>query len=271
MLEQFDLSGKSAIVTGGGGVLGGAMVFALAEAGANVGILDRSEEPSATRASEIIENGGKALPLNADVLDKSQLKDVRKKVLDAWGSIDIIVNAAGGNMKGATIDPEQSFMDLEDDALEKVVNLNFYGTYHPVKIFSEPMIEQKSGSIINISSMADLLAITRVMGYSAAKSAVSNFTRWLSVEYATKYGDGIRVNALAPGFFIGEQNRHLLLNEDGSLTERGKKIVDNTPMGRFGEPEELQGVVVWLASEASKFVTGTVIPIDGGFAAFSGV
>lgn len=271
MNNLFDLSGKVAIVTGGTGVLGGAMAKGLAAAGAKVGILGRSEDSAHENVQAIEDEGGEALPLLADVLVKSDLEDARDKVMDAWGQIDILINAAGGNMAGATINPDESFLDLEDEALENVMDLNFMGTYYPSKIFGENMIENKSGSIIHISSMASDRAITRVLGYSAAKAAVDNFTKFLATELAQKYGDGLRVNAIAPGFFIGEQNRDLLLNEDGSLTDRGQTIVDNTPMGRFGEKEELIGTAIWLASEASKFITGTVIPVDGGFSAFSGV
>lgn len=267
----FDLSGKVAIVTGGTGVLGGAMSKGLAEAGAKVGILGRNEDSAAENVNDIKANGGDAIPLIADVLVKEDLEDARDKVLDKWGQIDILVNAAGGNMSGATINPDQSFLDLDDEALENVMDLNFMGTYHPSKVFGENMIENESGSIVHISSMAADRAITRVLGYSAAKAAVDNFTKFLATELAIKYGGGLRVNAIAPGFFIGEQNRDLLLNEDGSLTDRGQTIIDNTPMKRFGEKEELIGTVVWLASEASNFVTGTVIPVDGGFSAYSGV
>lgn len=271
MENRFDLSGKSAIVTGGTGVLGGAISDGLACAGARVGVLGRNEQAADLRVQEITEEGGEAIPLIADVLERDQLIAARDKVLDAWGQIDIIVNCAGGNMEGATINPDQSFLNVDDEAISKVVDLNFMGTYYPSKIFGASIIENKKGVIVNISSMAAQSAITRVMGYSAAKSAVDNFTRSLAVEMALKYGDGIRVNAIAPGFFIGEQNKDLLLNEDGSLTNRGQTIVDNTPMKRFGEPDELVGTAIWLCSDASKFVTGTVIPVDGGFSAFSGV
>ncbi len=271
MSNLFDLSGKVAIVTGGTGVLGGAMAKGLAESGAKVGILGRRKDSAEENVKAIKSNGGEAIPLIADVLVKSDLEAARDKIMDQWGRIDILVNAAGGNMSGATINPDESFLDLEDEALENVMDLNFLGTYHPTKVFGKDMIENKRGSIIHISSMAADLAITRVLGYSAAKAAVDNFTKFLATELALKYGDGLRVNAIAPGFFIGEQNRDLLLNEDGSLTDRGQTIVDNTPMNRFGEKEELIGTVIWLASSASKFVTGTVIPVDGGFSAFSGV
>lgn len=271
MKNYFDLSGKVAVVTGGNGVLGGAMSEGLAHAGAKIGVLGRTEKTVQEQVDKIIKNGGEAIPLIADVLKKDLIEEAHNRVLDKWGRVDILVNSAGGNMPGATINPDQSFLDLNDDDLQRVVNLNFTGTYLPSKIFAESMIENKSGAIINISSMAAQQAITRVMGYSAAKAAVDNFTRSLAIEVATKYGDGIRVNAIAPGFFIGEQNRDLLLNSDESLTDRGKTIIENTPMDRFGEPEELIGTVIWLCSDASSFVTGTIIPVDGGFSAFSGV
>lgn len=271
MKNLFDLSGKVAIVTGGNGVLGGAMSEGLANAGAKVGVLGRTEETVQQQVDKINQSGGEALSLIADVLQKDDLKKVRTQVEEKWGQIDILVNAAGGNMPGATINPDQSFLDMDDQALSQVVDLNFKGTYLPSKLFAESMIENKRGVIVNISSMAAQQAITRVMGYSAAKSAVDNFTRSLAIETALKYGDGIRVNAIAPGFFIGEQNRDLLLNSDGSLTDRGQTIINNTPMQRFGEAEELIGTVVWLCSKASSFVTGTVIPVDGGFSAYSGV
>lgn len=271
MKNLFDLSGKVAIVTGGNGVLGGAMSEGLANAGAKIGVMGRTEATVQQQVDKIIDSGGDAIPLIADVLKKENLINARNQITEKWGEIDILVNAAGGNMPGATINPDQSFLDMDDHALSKVMDLNFKGTYLPSKIFAESMIEDKSGVIVNISSMAAQQAITRVMGYSAAKSAVDNFTRSLAIETALKYGDGIRVNAISPGFFIGSQNRDLLLNSDGSLTDRGQTIIDNTPMKRFGEAEELMGIVIWLCSEASSFVTGTVIPVDGGFSAYSGV
>lgn len=266
-----NLRDKVAVITGGNGVLGGAIAMGLGSEGVKVGILGRSEDSVKTRVKEIEQNGGKALALVADVLDKERLVAAKEKIEAAFGKVDILVNAAGGNQKGATITPDQSFFDLDLDSLDKVNQLNFKGTVLPSLVFARGMVDQKKGSIINISSLAAAKALTRVMGYSAAKSAVDNFTRWLAVEMAQKYGDGIRVNAIAPGFFIGEQNRDLLLNEDGSLTSRGETIVRQTPMNRFGKPEELQGVANWLAGEGSSFVTGTVIAVDGGFGAFSGV
>lgn len=251
--------------------MGGAMAEGLARAGARVAILGRTEETVDEQVETIEQNGGEALSLYADVLSPSDLKAAKQKVLDEWGQIDILVNAAGGNIAGAVINPDQSFLDLDDKSFEKVVDLNFHGTYLPTKIFSEPMIETEQGTIINISSMAAQKIISRVIGYSAAKAAIDNFTKSLAVELANKHGQRLRVNAIAPGFFIGKQNRDLLLNKDGSLTDRGQTIVDHTPMDRFGEADELIGTAVWLASDASKFVTGTIIPVDGGFSAFSGV
>lgn len=271
MNQLFDLKGKTAIITGGNGALGGAMAEGLAAAGAFIGIMGRTEETVRREVEEIRQQGGEAMPLVADVLNTTELQDARAKILEERGQVDIVINAAGGNMPGAIINPDQSFLDLDDQAFQKVVDLNFLGTYHPSKVFAESMIERKKGVIVNISSMAARQAITRVIGYSAAKSAIDNFTQSLAIELALKYGDGIRVNAIAPGFFIGKQNRDLLLNKDHSLTDRGQTIIDNTPMKRFGEPEELIGTALWLCSDASKFVTGTVIPVDGGFSAFSGV
>ena len=266
-----NLKDKVAVVTGGNGVLGGAIAMGLANEGVKVGILGRSEDTVEARVKEIERKGGKALALVADVLDKELLLAAKEKIEKAFGKVDILVNAAGGNQKGATITPDQSFFDLDLDSFDKVNQLNFKGTVLPSLVFGHGMVAQKKGSIINISSLAAQRALTRVLGYSASKAAVDNFTRWLAVEMAQKYGDGIRVNAIAPGFFIGEQNRDLLLNKDGGLTSRGETIVQQTPMNRFGKPEELQGAANWLAGDGSSFVTGTVIAVDGGFGAFSGV
>jgi NAD(P)-dependent dehydrogenase (short-subunit alcohol dehydrogenase family) len=271
MANNFDLTGKTAVITGGTGVLGGAMANALAAAGANVAILGRDEKKAADKVQQINEENEEAISLIADVLNQDALLAAKEKVLDKWETIDIIVNAAGGNMPKAIVNPDQSIYDLSREALENIVNVNFLGSFYATRVFAKPMIEQKSGSIVNISSMAADRPMTRVMGYAASKAAIDNYTKWLATEFATKYGEGIRVNAIAPGFFIGEQNRDLLLNDDGSLSPRGQTIVDHTPMKRFGEPEDLAGTVVWLCSEASSFVTGTVIPVDGGFSAFSGV
>lgn len=265
------LKDKVAVVTGGNGVLGGAIAMGLAAEGVKVGILGRSEKTVQAKVQEIKKAGGKAVALVADVLDEQKLEAARGNIEKEFGKVDILINAAGGNMKGATITPDQSIFDLNIEDFDKVNQLNFKGTVMPTLIFAKGMVGQKRGSIINISSLAASRALTRVMGYSAAKAAVDNFTKWLAVEMAQKYGDGIRVNAIAPGFFIGEQNRDLLLKEDGSLTSRGETIVRQTPMNRFGKPEELQGAANWLAGDGSSFVTGTVIHVDGGFGAFSGV
>lgn len=266
-----DLRGQVAIVTGGAGVLGSAMAQGLAEAGVKVAVMSRTASKVEEAVAMIKAAGGTALALTADVLDRNQLVQAREKLLKQWGSIDILVNAAGGNMKGATIMPDQNFFDLSIPDFQKVTDLNLKGTVLPTLVFGEAMAQQGKGSIVNISSMAAQRVITRVVGYSASKAAIDNFTRWMAVEMALKFGEGIRVNAIAPGFFIGEQNRRLLLNEDDSLTTRGQMIVDHTPMKRFGEPEELCGTLNWLCSEGAKFITGIVVPVDGGFSAFSGI
>ena len=278
-LGQFSLEGKVAVVTGATGVLGGAMARGLAAAGAKVAILGRREAKAHEVADAIAAAGNNAMPLPADVLDEDSLRAARQKLLDKWGGVDILINAAGGNLPDATVFGDITFFNVPRIALEGVVGLNFTGTVLPIQIFGEPMAKQGKGSIINISSMAAQKVLTRVMGYSAAKAAVDNLTRWLAVDLAEKHGAGLRVNAIAPGFFIGEQNRALLIKEEPahgaqdslSLTERGQQIVDHTPMGRFGEPDELVGAATWLASDASSFVTGIVVPIDGGFSAASGI
>ncbi len=277
--KLFSLEGQVAIVTGGTGVLGGAMARGLAQAGARVGILGRRKERADAVIAEIEAAGGQALALAADVLDRAQLEAARDAVLAQWGHIDILVNAAGGNVPAATLSEDKTFFDLPIDAFEQVFELNLLGTVLPTQVFGAAMTQSRSaelgaaarGCIVNISSMGALRVITRVVGYSAAKAAVDNLTRWLAVELARKYGAGLRVNAIAPGFFIGEQNRDLLLNKDGSLTARGQTIIDHTPAGRFGEPDELISTLIWLCSPGARFVNGVVVPVDGGFAVFSGV
>ncbi len=268
-MKQFDLSGKVAVVTGGTGVLGGAMAKGLARAGAKVAILGRREELANEVAQQIREAGFEAIALPADVLDMKSLRTAREKLQGTYGRCDILVNAAGGNQPKATVMPDESFFDLDKDALEQVIRLNLLGTILPSQVFGEIMTER--GSIINISSMAAQKPLTRVIGYAASKAAIDNFTKWLAVEVAHKHGAGLRVNAIAPGFFVGEQNKKLLLNDDGSLTARGQQIIDHTPMRRFGESDELIGTAIWLASDASKFVTGIIVPVDGGFSAYGGV
>ncbi len=270
--SQFSLDNKVAVVTGGTGVLGSEMAQALAQAGAHVVILARRKELADELAQNIKDAGGnKCLAVKADVTDRMSLENAVKEIENTFKKIDILVNAAGGNLPGAIIQPHQSFFDLNITDFQKVMDLNLNGSILPTLIFCKSWEKTKQGIIVNISSMAASRALTRVMGYSLAKAAIDNFTRWMAVEMASKYGDGIRVNAIAPGFFITEQNKKLLTNEDGSLTERGQKVVAQTPMHRFGDAKELIGTLIWLCSDASRFVTGTVVPVDGGFSAFSGV
>lgn len=269
--DLFGLKDKVAVVTGGTGVLGNEMCMALARAGAKVVVLGRRKEAADEVVSRIVAIGGKALAVSADVLQESDLLRAKKSIVDAFGTIDILVNGAGGNMPGAVVPPDKTFLDLKIDDFKKVVDLNLFGTVMPSQILGEVMVKNKKGVIINISSMSAIVPLTRVGGYSAAKAAISNFTQWLSVEVAKKFGEGIRVNAIAPGFFLTEQNRNLLTNNDGSLTDRGKSIIQGTPFARFGEPGELSGTLLWLCSDASKFVSGIVVPVDGGYSAFSGV
>ncbi|MEM6841492.1 MAG: SDR family oxidoreductase [Bacteroidota bacterium] len=267
----FNVSEKVIIITGGAGVLGGAMATMLLEQGAKIVILSRGESSIREKLEELHTISENATGFACDVTSQEQLEEVNKKVLAKWGQIDVVINAAGGNMPGATVAPDQTVFDVSVEALRKVLDLNLMGSVLPTLVFGKAMAEQKLGSIINISSMAATHSITRVLGYSIAKAGIDMFTKWMATEMSLKFGDGIRVNAIAPGFFIGEQNRKLLTNEDGSLTDRGKTIIQNTPMQRFGEAEELNGAVLYLCSDASKFVTGTILPIDGGFSSFSGV
>ncbi|MBX3015601.1 MAG: SDR family oxidoreductase [Caldilineaceae bacterium] len=271
LTQLFSLQGRVAIVTGGTGVLGGAIAHGLAAAGAKVGILGRRVERAAEVVDAIRAKGGEAMPVPADALDPDALVVARDQVLQQWGQVDILVNAAGGNSPDATVFGDVTFFNLKREAVQKMLDLNLMGTILPSQVFGEVMAKQGKGSIINISSMAAQRPLTRVIGYAAAKSAIDNFTRWLAVDLASKYGEGVRVNAIAPGFFIGEQNRAFLLNADGTPTPRGETIVAHTPMKRFGEPDELIGAAVWLCSDAAKFVTGIVVPVDGGFSAFGGV
>jgi NAD(P)-dependent dehydrogenase (short-subunit alcohol dehydrogenase family) len=254
LTRWFGLDERVAVVTGGTGALGSAMAAGLAAAGAQVAVLAR-------RAPEDAD----VFALTADVLRRDELIAARDRLLDRWGRVDILVNAAGGNVPGATLDPGASVFDLREDAFRQVVDLNLAGTLLPTQVFGEAMGGE--GAIVNVSSMAATRAITRVVGYGAAKAAVENLTRWLAVELAP----AVRVNAIAPGFFIGEQNRALLLKPDGALTVRGRAIIERTPAGRFGEAEELVGTLLWLCGPGARFVTGTVVSVDGGFSAFSGV
>jgi NAD(P)-dependent dehydrogenase (short-subunit alcohol dehydrogenase family) len=267
----FSLSGKVAIVTGGTGVLGSGMAQGLAAAGADVVVLGRRKNAADALANELRQSGVRSLGVSADVLDRAQLESVRDRVLMEFGSIDILVNAAGGNIPGAVVPPDKTFFNLDLSEFEKVFDLNLMGTVLPCQVFAEAMTGKGKGSIVNITSMASIRPLTRVVGYSAAKAAVQNFTAWLATEMAKKFGEGIRVNAIAPGYFLTEQNRSLLTNPDGSYTERGQAAINHTPFGRFGKPEELVGTLVWLCSDASAFVTGIEVPVDGGFSAFGGV
>jgi NAD(P)-dependent dehydrogenase (short-subunit alcohol dehydrogenase family) len=224
-----------------------------------------TDAEAATAVNEIIKNGGKSFPVTANVLNKESLEQVRDFILKEYGRLDILINAAGGNMPGATIGTDQAIYDMQLGDLQKVLDLNIIGTMLPSQVFSAIFAKQKSGIIINISSASAQRPLTRVVGYSASKAAIDNFTKWMAVEMGTKFGEGIRVNAIAPGFFIGAQNRALLLTPEGNLTPRGEKIIEMTPMKRFGVPEDLDGVLMFLCSDASKFVTGIVINVDGGF------
>ncbi len=267
----FNVENKVAVITGGSGIIGSEIAKGLVNSGAKVVLLARNEDTLQEKVESLTKENSEVIGLKCNVLDEDNIKNVNNEILDKFSQIDILINAAGGNIQGATIGVDQSVFDIEIKQFEKVTDLNLKGTVMPTLVFGKSMAKQKKGSIINISSMAAYRAITRVVGYSAAKAAIDNFTRWMAVEMALKFGNGIRVNAIAPGFLLTTQNKHLLTNEDGSLTERAKTIISITPFKRFGLPDEIIGTALWLASDASKFVTGTIIPVDGGFSAFSGV
>lgn len=269
MKNLFDLKGKVVVITGGSGVLGSAMANYMCAQGAIVVILGRRQEAGDAQVKELEAQGGEACFMISDVQDAAVLKQNAEAIKKRYGRLDILVNAAGGNMKGATIPPDATFLDLKIEDFRQVVDLNLLGTVMPTMAFAPLMIEQKKGSIINLSSMAALRPLTRVIGYGASKAAVTNFTKYMATELATKFGDGLRINAIAPGFFLTKQNKDLLTNADGSLTARGQRIIGQTPFGRFGEPEELFGTLHYLASDASAFVTGTVAIVDGGYDSFS--
>lgn len=271
ILQKFSLKGKTAVITGGAGILGSVIARGLGHAGANVVIADIVDtKPLIEKLSkEGINSKGYYL----DVMDIEKIKTCKEEIMKDFTQIDILVNAAGGNQKEATTSEELSFFDLPVKALEKVVGLNLFGgAILPSQAFGREMLKNEGGgSIINISSMTAFRPLTKTVGYSAAKAAVSNFTQWLAVHFAQQYNSNIRVNALAPGFFLTNQNRFLLTTEDGQLTQRGKLVIAHTPMGKFGDPEDLIGACIWLASDNARFVTGIIVPIDGGFSAFSGV
>lgn len=269
MNNLFNIKDNVTVITGGTGVLGRAIAKYLAFEGAKVIILGRKEEIGNAIVEEITKEGGCCEFMKTDVMDKAVVQQNCDDIIAKYGRIDTLLNAAGGNMPGATITPDQTFFDLQSEQFEKVLNLNLTGTVIPTQIFLKPMVEQGKGSIINFSSMAAFRPMTRVCGYAAAKAGISNFTAYMATECAKKFGEGIRVNAIAPGFFITEQNRSLLTNPDGTYTQRGQDVIRQTPFGRMGDPEELCGTVHYLMSDASKFVTGTVAVVDGGFNTFA--
>ena len=269
MNELFNIKGYVVVITGGTGVLGRAIAKYLALNGAKVIILGRKEEVGQEIVADIKAAGGECEFLKTDVMNQEVVQQNCDYIVEKYGRIDTLLNAAGGNMTGATIAPDQNFFDLEAKQFQTVLDLNLTGTVIPTQVFLKPMVAQGKGSIINFSSMAAFRPMTRVCGYAAAKAGISNFTAFMATECAKKFGEGIRVNAIAPGFFITEQNRALLTNPDGTFTQRGQDVIRQTPFGRMGEPEELCGTIHYLMSDAAKFVTGTVAVVDGGFNAFA--
>jgi len=270
MMERGELKGKVAVVTGGGGIIGSAIAAGLAREGAAVVILNRTQEKSETTARRIVDEGGTALALTLDVLDRAAAERAAAWIRDRLGSVDILVNGAGGNHPEATVSETQSFFDLPTAAIRRVTELNFLGTVIPTQVFGRIMAEQKTGSIINIASMASYHPLTNTPAYCAAKSAVANFTEWAAAYFCRNVSERVRVNAIAPGFLLTEQNRYLLVGSDGEDTPRGRAIKETTPMGRYGRPDEMVGAVLYLCSDAASFVTGAVIPVDGGFRAYWG-
>ena len=268
---NFELQGKVAVITGAGGVICGVMARELAGQGVKVALLDIMEEQAQAVADDICRSGGEAIACKANVLDPDSLTLARDKVVERFGTVDILINGAGGNKKQATTSPELSFFELEPDAIRWVFDLNVTGAVLTTQAFGKELVRNGKGNVINIASMASYLPLTNTVAYSGAKAAVANFTQWMAVHFNQNYSREIRVNAIAPGFLLTQQNRFLLTNEDGSATERGQKVIAKTPMGRYGQPEELCGAVMWLCSEAASFVNGAVIPVDGGFAAYWGV
>ncbi|MDH7598054.1 MAG: SDR family oxidoreductase [Sedimentisphaerales bacterium] len=272
MQDLFDVRSKVVAITGGAGILCGTMAQALAQAGARICIMDFDGQRAEKLAKEITDKGGSAIAVKTDVLDRAQVEAAAENCMKVFGYVDCLVNGAGGNKKEATTSESLPFFDIPAEAIRWVFDLNLLGTVLPSQVFGRYMAQQGHGVIINISSMNAFRPLTRIPAYSAAKAAVSNFTQWLAVHMAQNYSPNIRVNAIAPGFFLTEQNRFLLTDQQtGQLTARGKAIIDHTPMARFGQPEELVGTLLWLISKASAFVTGVVVPVDGGFNAFSGV
>ena len=269
MKNLYDIRDRVVVITGGTGGLGTAIAAHLAEEGAKVVILGRKAEVGNAIVADIKAKGGEAMFLTTDVMDRSKLEQNLADILKAYGRVDALLNAAGGNMPGATIGPDGTFFDLKIEEFQRVLELNLTGTVLPTQVFLKPMVEQKKGVIVNFSSMAAFRPMTRVAGYAAAKAGISNYTAFMATEVAKKFGEGIRVNAIAPGFFLTEQNRTLLTNPDGSWTQRGQDVIRQTPFGRMGRPEELCGTIQYLISDASSFVTGTVAVVDGGFNVFA--
>jgi len=271
MSDKFSLEGKVIIVTGGTGILGNSFVNGIADAGGTVVILGRNETAANERADAINKKGGKALAVVADVLKQDDLVAARDKILKAFGKIDGLVNGAGGNMPQGVLQPEEDIFKMNLDGMKQVMDLNLWGTLLPTQIFGEEIAKTSNGSIVNISSMNSKRAVTKVLGYNMGKAAMDCYNQWFAVELANRYGDAVRMNALAPGFFLTEQNRNLLTKPEGGYTPRGESVIRNTPFKRFGHPDELIGALVWLLSDASAFVTGAMICVDGGFSVFSGV
>lgn len=271
MSVNFNLAGKTAVVTGGAGVLGSVICRELAKNGVKVAVLGRAGDKAQKLADEIIRDGGVAIAYNADVLDKAALIEAREFVRSHFSNIDILINGAGGNKKEATTSEEISFFDIDIEALKWVFDLNVIGAVLTTQVFGELFANTGKGCVINISSMAAFHPLTKTIAYSGAKAAVTNFTEWMAVHFNQNYSTEIRVNAVAPGFLLTNQNRFLMLDEEGNLTERGKKVLDKTPMKRFGKPEEIAEPILWLCSDAASFVNGTTIPIDGGFSAYWGI
>jgi len=270
--KLFDLNGQMAVVTGGAGVICASLCRTIATAGGKVAILDINRQAAEELAASINQSGGEAIPIGCDVSDKENIAVAAQQIISTFGTVDILINGAGGNNSQATTSTDLSFFDLPETALKWVIDLNLISAILSAQVFGKFMALQKKGIILNISSMNALRPLTRIPAYSAAKAAVSNFTQWLAVHMAQEYSPEIRVNAIAPGFFLTDQNRYLLFDEaTGKLTARGQMILDHTPMERFGTPEDLAGTVLWLLSPASTFVSGIVVPVDGGFSAFSGV
>lgn len=269
MNNLFDIKDYVVVITGGTGVLGRCIAKYLAENGAKVVILGRKAEVGEAIVGDIVKAGGVAEFFKGDVMNVAEMETICDAVVAKYGRVDVLLNAAGGNMPGATITPTQNFFDLKPEEFQRVLDLNLTGTVIPTQVFLKPMVKQGKGNVVNFSSMAAFRPMTRVCGYAAAKAGISNFTAYMATECAKKFGEGIRVNAIAPGFFITEQNRALLTNPDGSFTQRGQDVIRQTPFGRMGEPEELCGTIHYLISDAAKFVTGTVAVVDGGFNTFA--